>query len=184
MRSLVLLFKLLIAFSWVWVIGLVAASYLPHNPLSPSHRVKVIIQAFFPQGWGFFTRNPRDVEGFVYFQQDTATYLSALRIPNAAAVNLLGLRRDSRTQGAEYGLLLSQLEKDTSIWVGCKGLSHIECIKFRRDISAIKVSNNKKKPTLCGPIWIIVQEPVPWAWYQSAAKMPLKLVKLDVECLN
>ena len=44
---------------WSILLSLVAISGLPYNPLSMSLRIELGIRSVLPEGWGFFTKDPR-----------------------------------------------------------------------------------------------------------------------------
>ena len=104
-RHVLIIIKSVIAAIWLSLIFFVAIVYLPYNPLTPSGKVTLATMAFFPEGWGFFTKNAQDADIFVYKITENRA-VSILRTPNSSLENWLGLKRNARSQGTEYGLLL------------------------------------------------------------------------------
>ena len=175
--------KILIIGFWCITFGLVLSTYFPYNPYSPSAKTKLLVQAFIPQGWGFFTKDPREPESFIY-SSDGANWRSVLRTPNSSFKNLIGLRRNARAQGAEYGMLLSEISKDSAKWGFCKGTTKTGCIEINQNFKIHSVLNKVRRPTLCGELWLIMQAPVPWAWQGQSepVQMPIKFIRLNVLC--
>jgi antimicrobial peptide system SdpA family protein len=175
--------KLAIVLFWLFFIVIVAGSYLPFNPFTPPAKAQIIIKTLFPQGWGFFTKGPKDKDVYLYTKKD-GKLVSVLSTPYSSSKNLFGLRRDSRTQGAEYGLLLSQINAEELLWSDCINLQHLECLQKNDSIKAHEVINTSKHKSICGEVWIIIQGPIPWAWShkRETINMPIKFIRINVNC--
>lgn len=174
-----IILKIVISVLILFVIAEIFAAFSPYNPLTPPPKIKLFIFSILPEGWGFFTKNPRDPIVYIY-KYSGNEWQNVLLRPNSAPINFIGLKRDARAQGAEYGLILSQIPKiDTVI---CKNMTHLECLESRDEIKLIEVRNSSLKKTLCGDIVLFLQEPIPWAWRKSNTKMDIRVYRIKVTC--
>ncbi|PDY26987.1 SdpA family antimicrobial peptide system protein [Bacillus thuringiensis] len=149
---------------------------LPDSPIKKEGKgVNMAIQ-FMPQGWGFFSKNPRDETIFVYELQGA----KQIQWPNNTAKNFFGISRNGRSQGIELGIITSNLKKEN--WTTCD--DGIKGCKKKDEILPIKVKNPTPVPNVCGPYIIEMREPVPWAWAKitDGKNYPSKIVKVNVEC--
>lgn len=71
----------------------------------------------FPQGWGFFTRNPREVMVDVY--KEEGSKLELVSILNSSWKNYLGFSRNSRVVGFEMSEILKSIPH--SAWRNGRG---------------------------------------------------------------
>lgn len=126
-----------------------------------------------PQGWGFYSKNPRDDALNVYSFNDN---YEGPQWPNNSLKNAFGLKREGRAQGIELGLLISNLPHDIS-WTSCTDPTCLE-----KGQPKAEINNPLDKPTICGEIGIAFEEKVPWAYanYEYAASK--EMVKVDVKC--
>jgi antimicrobial peptide system SdpA family protein len=151
---------------------------MPFNAIQLAYVKGLELPLFLPESWKFFTRNPREEQPLA-FRHDGARWNSATPAPHGAAVNLFGLSRVSRARWVELGMLLQSVPRGA--WSPCHE-SPAMCLERLR-VSG-RVRNGSPHPSLCGPVGIATQPPVPWAW-SGAAKhvtMPSRVVRLEVEC--
>ena len=172
----------------VWLAAVVlsfsaAAAYsvhaaMPFNPLALPEEDDVAARSWLPQGWRFFTRDPREDQTLLY-RLDEGRWVSASLGPNFRLRNYLGLSRVGRSQAMEMAMLIWGLSKNT--WHKCEEASS-SCLSAYE--SPLKVTNKSPVPSLCGPIGIVLQEQIPWAWAgdHSDVIMPSRVLRLDVQC--
>ncbi len=150
-----------------------ANSYIPRDD----------IRVLLPQGWGFFTRDPREAR-IIPFGLDTEGEWTELGLgPHSRARWLFGLDRRSRAQGLEIGTLFGAVPDDA--WVDCdSGPTSMEPRACLDAASPLQVDNPSPIPSLCGQIGLVRREPVPWAWRGAAdqIEMPAQVLRLDVRC--
>lgn len=152
---------------------------LPHNPLTPVRRS--VLSLVIPEGWGFFTRDPRESDLFVYVPgNEPGQWLFASNVPNANWRNLFGLNRASRGQGMEMALLVNAVGRDDWRHDHACGSEHSRCLDSVD--SSLPITNDTPNASLCGVVGIVVQEPVPWAWSGIDVAMPARVARLNVEC--
>jgi antimicrobial peptide system SdpA family protein len=165
--------------SWSILIMYIVHSALPFNPIHLPLEGALRVRYFAPEGWAFFTRDPREERFKAFVRTRDGVWSDALTSPHSRAANLFGLNRRSTAQGIEIGLLLTEIPEKA--WQGCRG-------EISDCLPALAVSNSiqnvSPQPTLCGDVGISAQKPVPWAWSRSRTKiiMPSRLLRLKVLC--
>lgn len=173
--------KIIISIFCILLIFFVVVTYLPYNPLTPSPKARLYLMAILPEGWGFFTKNPQDEQIFI-FERQKGEWLSILKTPNSSMNNLFGIKRDARSQGSEYGILLNELAHIDSVrWEYYENKSLSTCLQST-NLSAFQLDNNVKNPTICGEIIILRQKPIPWAWAKHSVEMPIHAIRLTIRC--
>jgi antimicrobial peptide system SdpA family protein len=169
----------------LFLVGVAIFSYAVHAPMPanavslPGERsMKLSIQQLLPQGWAFFTRNPREPDLLLFTLDRDGQWRDAMRPPHAEPRNAFGFARASRTQGVEAGVLISRLTDQR--WQECRILP-VDCL---RRAPTVTVANPTPKPTVCGDIGLVSQPPVPWAWSRSGrtVTMPSTVIRLVVSC--
>lgn len=131
-----------------------------------------------PQGWGFFTRDPRE-DDFDVLAHDGQRWRTLFEHPNFRWAHALGWSRSARAQAVEFGLLSAELDMDG--WTPCE--ADVDgCIAGLETRQVL--TNPSPRPTLCGDVVVVTHPPVPWAWARSArgVTMPSKLMRVSIEC--
>lgn len=167
-----------VALAWAAAIAPVLLGSIPDSPLRPSLRLRQDVIAIAPQGWAFFTRDPREPADRIYAR--SGREWAQVTYSNSSRSNWLGLKRDARVLNVELASLLSEV--DSSQWSDCPG--RLETCLRQRDVPAVAVVNRSTVRALCGEILVERRPPTPWAW--SRAKRPVlldsKIARLDVRC--
>jgi antimicrobial peptide system SdpA family protein len=179
-RKLLLVFAGVCAF-WTLLVLYVLALSLPYNPMKfrlpyVTFASKNTLRYLIPEGWGFFTRNPREATYLIF--RETNGELKPFVEANASPSRLFGAQRSGRSTMVELGLLIQGLKKKDL--VECKK----DIRQFVQDTVLVprNIQNPTPKPFLCGKFWIQLIEPVPWAWSKMAVIMPSKVVYINVVC--
>jgi antimicrobial peptide system SdpA family protein len=172
------LFALALGGGWLIVFVYAVHAALPFNPIQLPFENEVQVRMWMPEGWAFFTKDPRGEVMFLFANRD-GKWISALMGPNAKFSNVFGLNRASRIQGAEAGALANKFPK--SALRDCRD-SPAVCLEHIATAGSIK--NASPNPSLCGEIGIVLQEPLPWAWWASghAVVMPSRILRINVSC--
>jgi antimicrobial peptide system SdpA family protein len=159
--------------AWGIAIAYSFHSALPYNPLVLPAEDQIRLELWLPQGWGFFTRDPREPDVRVLRKQGGGSW----EFVTPDDRRWLGFNRVARAQGFELNDLIQQLPAGQ--WLECDR-DPLACVE---DASgAARARNHASSPTLCGPIAFLLQEPVPWAWRSSSVVMPSRLLRVDVQC--
>jgi len=169
---------LLIGF-WLALLTYSIQSAMPHNPITLPGDDIINAKFFMPQGWKFFTRNPREDDTFIFQKDASGKWVDASIGTNGSPRNLFGLMRATRAQSIEMGRLLSFSKIDE--FSKCKGRVEV-CIENLKQEDVI--TNDSPFPTICGETAFVFQPPVPWAWSRAKKKvvMDSKIWKVGVLC--
>jgi len=124
-------------------------------------QVRPVVNGFWPQGWGFFTKDPDSVALGVYAEADDHTFASVLTTPQGRPSNLFGLSRASRAQGTELAILSHYM--DEANWLDCTGANDA-CLREALAADPVAIDNNSPVPTVCGGVILTVEKPRPWSY--------------------
>jgi antimicrobial peptide system SdpA family protein len=179
--------KLVMATLALGVIWVLMGIYVVHasqvtNPVKLPYGklIEPPLRMLLPQGWGFFTKSPRDEDFYIYRRTPLLdeSWQPVFKGPSSEPHNAFGFNRMPRTQGIEYGVLLGLIPSD--VWKTCKSRL-LDCLNIG-NTPRFKVINPNPIPVLCGSLALVNQKPVPWAWARSATTMPSSYVLLEVSC--
>lgn len=164
---------------WSGVILWVTVGSVPDSPLRLPLRVTQGMIAVSPQGWAFFTRNPREPVDRLY-RLRSGTWERA-NYANTSPRNLFGVRRAARAVNVEMAALVAQAPDDA--WRDCEAPLE-ECLAADGGLPPVPVTNPSALRTLCGPLVVERRPPVPWAWSGSGRDihMPGRVLRIDVDC--
>jgi sporulation delaying protein A len=159
------------------LISTVVISALPYNPLSMSMQLEIGVKSIVPEGWGFFTKEPRGLDFYLY-RLVGGTWEGLHPLPISAPRNAFGLNRRPRAIPVELVVLLDQL--DESQWTK----SEVAATQALDQLKDFRVTNAMEHPLLCGKLGVVRREPIPWAWSyaESEVTIPSWIVRLDIEC--
>jgi antimicrobial peptide system SdpA family protein len=164
---------------WIIVISFMIFSSLPYNSL---HRQVYSKRAelygrFFPEGFSFFTRSPREPQIALY----SMDYEVIIK-PNNSVDYLLGFDRSGRALSIELGIIWNVVHDQK--WFDCYPFTP-ECFTTTL-LPVYEVENKFSPPMLCGEYYLTPSEPIPWAWAASFKEkngtMPTKIMRLMIAC--
>ena len=150
----------LIALILGWLVGcvIVICTSVGHTPFQLKSSDKIKAFQMLPQGWGFFTRDPREDKLFVY--KISGDELYKITQPNFSADNLFGLSRLGRmTQMQASNLILQNFSK----FQDCDKKDPMECLTD----SIYRFENSFKNKLLRGKYLIKKEPALPWAWSRN-----------------
>ncbi len=127
-------------------------SALPPTALNFAPRTRLAVVRAFPQGWGFFTRNPRDETLNITPLSKNTT---EIYWPMINRHNITGFDRTGREEGVEYGVLQSEIpahswEYGLDPWKGTHRY--------------VRISNPTRTHILKGKYLVTFSKIVPWAY--------------------
>ncbi|SNT65498.1 antimicrobial peptide system protein, SdpA family [Asanoa hainanensis] len=159
--------------------GYVLHASLPPNPLSPPPERQLRVRLFVPEGWAFFTISPRLPQLSPMRPDADGRWRPADAGHLAVPADGFGANRIRRAQGTEMAILLRGVHAEE--WRQCAG-TPADCLAATPVLGT--VTNEATRPSLCGPVGFVRQEPLPWAWRGSADRtvMPSSVVRLEVRC--
>lgn len=165
---------LIISLFWCFVVLYIAFASIPFNPLSLSF-TKSYLYSLVPEGWGFFTRNPKE-EVHLVFKKTRDNRWKLFTKSNADPEFSFGISRKNRRILAETQYLIEKLD-DTMF--------------LSRDGNAFNFSTKKiiltksafKNPILTGDLILVKQKRLPWAWSENYKEinMPYQIARVHVQ---
>lgn len=169
--------KVSIVIGWSVLVVLLMRAFMPDNPLRISRAVKENLTVLLPQGWVFFTRDPREPSDRLYLR--TTPCCRQVVQSNGDLANMFGLNRDSRALSVELGALISQVP--ASSWRQCRG--DLETCIVKSEAPAAPVRNASTSRQLCGEVLVHRSKPIPWAWSANEhVDPPYSLARMNVSC--
>lgn len=177
-------FIVFIAFSFItlFVISFLLITSIPENPIRLRYSFfnNKEMKYLIPQGWSFFTKNPREEEIYIY---DLSNSLNTkIKLNNIQLNQLFGIKRENRIIYTKTSTVFQNI--DASLLIDFKGdaLGFIQKEENMKTLNEVSV--NVRKPSLCGKYLIEVKQPIAWSWLsiKSKVKMPSKLIIIDFKC--
>lgn len=167
----------LLATFWTLLFGYSIHAAMPFNPVALPYEQLLQVRFWLPQGWQFYTKNPRD-ERLLLLATDGSP-LPEVSWPMAAKSNWFGIKRTARAIGVEAGALFVQIPE--TAWRECRRSEWSTCIK---GLQPVTVENPTPRPRLCGTVIFGRQAPVPWAWSRTVDNRgtTVRLARVNVEC--
>ncbi len=165
---------------WLLFIGIILSSIGPYNTTSYKFLNKseaLTLRSLFPEGFGFFSRNPQEEFPLLYKEINDSIVL--LTKTNSSAVNLFGLKRTQRSIFVELGSIVNEISDEE--WSKCT--SSLNDCKNSKTIKIFEILNKNQKANLCGTYFVSTKKPIPWAWRNTfKGEMPQRFVKLIIRC--
>ena len=164
---------------WGVVIFYILNNSLKSTAIDSPSWTKNFIHNFFPEGWGFFTRNPREESvNFIFIRKNDQALELGMN-PCSSGEYAFGLNRDCRAKSAELDILIKQVPD--SLWTTKRSVLNYQLIQKTPILDTI--INYFHVPEIEGEVALIKQERLPWAWSKNHRTLnaPLSYVKVYVE---
>ncbi|MGX1023367.1 SdpA family antimicrobial peptide system protein [Psychroflexus sp. MBR-150] len=158
MKERFVLYILIICLS-VYIVFLIFFSSLNFNVNTPSYNTKFGLNLSIPEGWGFFTRNPREDMIDIYRINDDNKLVKSM-YKNGHYSNYFGFSRKSRKIAMEVSIIANQIED--SIWVKKTNPGMLEIPIFKKE-----VDNEFLYFLDTGEYLLVKRKTVPWAWRKN-----------------
>lgn len=135
-----------------------------------------VTQSLTPEGWAFFTRNPRKKKIFVFVR--TGGQWKPAHI-GANGRGVLGFDRSGRRGVDESDELFANF--GDAPFTRCRG-PITDCLWDNNQMP--KIRNSFPRPLLCNNIALVTIAPLPWAWssLKPAVYMPSEIRFMNVIC--
>jgi antimicrobial peptide system SdpA family protein len=148
--------------------------YLPGSVLKVDTFFSSKIINLLPQGWGFFTKEPKEQLFDAYKIQNGN--LIQLSIKNASRENYFGFSRKSRFIGFEISKISAKINHES--WVQSKGN-----IKIPKSFKIQYVRGNFRYFKRNNLYILIKTNPIPWAWasYSQEPVRPFEYVIISIK---
>ncbi|WP_150253424.1 SdpA family antimicrobial peptide system protein [Nocardiopsis deserti] len=137
-----------------------------------------VLGEFAPQGWAFFTKDPRGPYVSLY-QRHGQGWEQANSTTVAGGEHLFGLDRSARTESYEIGVITGAITEEE--WTACDEELITRCLPESPE-TGVSVDSYGEDLRFCGVLAVTRQEPVPWAWADLVEQMPGDYAVVDVEC--
>src|SRR5688572_9473157 len=86
---------------WAVLVLVVVIGSIPSSPLAFSRWSRTTLVSVMPEGWGFFTMNPR--EAYVVMYRPTSSGLQPVNVVGSRLPQVFGARRSARGRELEFG---------------------------------------------------------------------------------
>jgi antimicrobial peptide system SdpA family protein len=154
-------------------------SALPEHAVGDAMGVQRAIRLLLPEGWAFFSRDPREKVDYFYEETEAGELRPGHVADLKGAGSLLG-NRSHRVRGIELGIVAAQIPRQA--WVSCrKEIS--KCLDIYPRQSA-NISVKMYRPSYCGSAVIQRTKRPPWAWRRSRnrIRMPSQVARIQINC--
>lgn len=167
-------FILTLILGWLTGCVIVISTSVGYTPFRIGSSSKNNAFQIIPQGWGFFTRNPREAILVVY--QKSGDSLHKITQPNFSSANLYGLSRKGRLRQMQFGNLILPYN---SQWQNCTNMVISECVAD----TVHTVENSFQPSSPKGEFFIQKKATLPWAWSRNrkALPNPYEFLVIDVQ---
>jgi len=169
-------FTVCVAGLYLFFIYCIVVTSIPYNPMTVSKKTSFRLKLLIPEGWNFFTKNPRDEQVFIYdFNEQDSTYSSIKSWPNNSYVNFFGIGRTARAIGTDYGMILASIPD--SLWLVVEE-KDLKLIQRPRSITFQFTSHypdENSKHVLFGKKLFIKKSLTPWSWFRLNVKTNVKI---------
>jgi antimicrobial peptide system SdpA family protein len=165
--------KKIVLTAWVTVSLLVFFSSFKEQVFVSVH-LQRHIGTIFPEGWGFFTKNPRDPLLDVYKVEDST--LVNVTIRNQSFKNKLGFSRKSRILGYESSVLANEINAKSWSKDKMKNLHDL------KEDTVYNIRNKNNRHLNKGKYLLMSYKMIPFAWSKSKQELnnPISYVYISV----
>jgi antimicrobial peptide system SdpA family protein len=156
--------------------------FIESNPVKYRFETGSILYSFVPQGWAFFTRDPREAQIAMYQKNDDGNY-HLLDTRNASGKFYFGLDRRAAKVMAELQYAKRHIPMQN--YVDSTFNYQTEAIFTNTNtLPHYNFENVLHAPSLCGEYVIVFQKSLPWSWISNLEniKMPAQIVKVKFQC--
>lgn len=161
-----------------WLIVNIFLITVKGNPLEITNEVNTKVFNIVPQGWAFFTRDPREAQITIYKIKNDSI-LKPYPQRHSSFNNFFGLKRTSSKILTELQLI--KLKTSDSLYSDMKW--NYQAHKYAKHTTkSFQYENEVFDPILLGDFIVVYQKPVPWAWSKSMKEieMPSKVIRYKI----
>ena len=136
------------------------------------------IKRLLPEGWAFFTRNPRE-DDYVPYLFHSGKLIKVPYYPIFTSCNHWGLGRKYKAINTEVSFVLNDVKSHKWVEQDTFSLGDI----YRSFDSTIIVKAKVPNPLLIDTFCIISTKPIPWAWFSTTfpEDYPCKYIYVTVK---
>ncbi|HVI48140.1 MAG TPA: SdpA family antimicrobial peptide system protein [Chitinophaga sp.] len=146
---------------------------------NPTFGVKYATLYFMPEGWGFFTRNPREPIIDLY-HIDKQNELAPFSKSNASAEFFFGASRLGRRYGMEVSMILKSVA--SSEWKFFTAQDYKDSISVIKEVEVPLKTIQNTHYLSKGKYLLVYHEPIPWTYLKHPERFNVKwgLMKLSI----
>ncbi|AZQ65653.1 SdpA family antimicrobial peptide system protein (plasmid) [Flammeovirga pectinis] len=161
---------ILILLLFVYFVLLIFFVSIPDNTIISDSIFKKNIASISPQGWGFFTKSPR--EELIYLYNSN---FERIDFNNSSPKNFFGIKRYSRALSREVSILASNV--NDSVWTEGKGIQI-----FIKEERIIDIKDDRIKHIKKGEYYLVKYNLPPWALSKVTSKdmIPYKICHIKM----
>lgn len=143
----------------------------------PSFKARFSSLYFIPEGWGFFTKNPR--EGILdVYNINKDGKLSLFICPNGSLKYILGANRLARRIGMETSMVLNHINENA--WKSFETTSFLDSITHINEIKIERKSIENIYYINKGSYLFVYYEPIPWSYFKHPERFRRKWAIIKV----
>jgi len=166
---------ILISFTYLCLFLFVLIVNLGSTTIEIPYRSKTVFHSLSVQGWGFFTRNPREEVVDIFKIEEGR--LERMTVVNSSASNYFGMSRKSRKIGMEVSIILGKLKKKEAEWrrvIKNEPMSHSDLI--------VPLESSNLHYLSKGEYLLTKRFTTPWAWYNKKSNfIPYEAVRVSID---
>lgn len=159
---------------FAFVLWTIFFNSLPYNVNTIASDNRFFMTKITPEGWGFFTRSPREEMVDIYKKEGESW--SKIDIKNNSVSSFFGLSRRSRKIGMEISIMLSNISHD-SLWQHHKGIDEIEFPK-----NYISMTDELLYVVEAGEYALLKREIIPWSWRGLVKNEHIRYDIIGINC--
>ena len=174
--------SVIVAMGTVAIIGLLGAARLYKSAPVQALPEKLIsvVGTIAPEGWGFFTKSPRDESMRVWVPGENGQWRTRDISYTSGVKSMFGIDREPQTEGLQLAFIVNALAMSKEKWLKCTVGRVRQCIARSEPT---RVVNPSPVPTLCGELAIEAYAIKPFEWRSLPnASAPAQVARFDVAC--
>lgn len=144
---------------------------LSYNAQTPNYTLKKILSKTLPEGWGFFTKSPREAGYTVYAVHEGTLELVETR--NTSSGNYFGFSRKARKVSMEVSIITDLVSEE--LWDKKNDPSAISLPEKLVEIDSKNLHFLKDHELV-----VVKSHPIPWAWKDIVQpnQIPYEIVRI------
>jgi antimicrobial peptide system SdpA family protein len=172
--------KIAVCAMWAAVVLGVLLLAAPNNPMLPRAQHRNTMLLLLPQGWAFFTLDPREADTFLHRELADGD-VREVETQGYREIPLGAVDREGRLVGHELRLLAARFADD--VWTECRG--EVASCLAALPPAPVRLAEPFDFVPACGRLVLESRPPTPWAWWRRdpELRMPSRLIRLEVPCV-
>lgn len=156
-------------------------NYIPKSELRSNDKVRDYLIQYFPQGWGYFTRNPQE-EQYDFYKISNKSLVKIDFHNGKLLKNFLGISRSQRLINYEYTFLLSRCKK-TIVW-SYKTEINVDSILSKNAIIVVNYDKKLKYINNKDTVVAVLTKILPFHWELKQEKKSIPTVMCVLQLRN